>query len=76
LFPAQNSLACIGKNLYRKNYYNREAREKYPAFIDSWPDRDYTEKWFNKRVQKEEKVIVAAGIRAQVSTATTWNSHH
>ena len=26
--------------------------------------------------QKKNKNFVAAGIRAQVSTATTWNSHH
>jgi hypothetical protein len=25
---------------------------------------------------KHKKTTVAAGIRAQVSTATTWNSHH
>ena len=34
-------------------------------------------KWMIKNVDyKEEVNPVAAGIRAQVSTATTWNSNH
>ena len=31
-------------------------------------------RWLKKNAQIKESV--AAGIRAQVSTATTWNSHH
>jgi hypothetical protein len=57
---AECSLAYSGQ---RQNVNDRLRIEKYEIIE-------------NKTPKKKKQNNVAAGIRAQVSTATTWNSYH